>query len=87
MVATKMKVASAKDQNPVVGDLSFYGVIDEIWLLDYIAFKVPIFKCNWVNSNGGVKIDELGFILVDLERKGHREDPFILASQAKQVVK
>ncbi len=80
-----MQVASARDQNPIVGDLSFYGVIEEIWLLDYTAFKVLVFKCNWVNSNGGVKVDELGFILVDLERKGHKDDPFILASQAKQV--
>ena len=80
-----MQVASARDQNPIVGDLSFYGVIEEIWLLDYTTFKVPIFKCNQVNSNGGVKVDELGFILVDLERKGHKDDPFILASQEKQV--
>ena len=32
-----------------------------------------------------VKKDELGFILVDLNRLGYRSDPFILASQAKQV--
>ena len=83
MVATTMQVASAGDQNPIVRDLSFYGVIEEIWLLDYTAFKAPVFKCNWVNSNGGVKVDELGFIIVNLERKGHKDDPFILASQAK----
>ena len=85
MVATAIQVASARDQNPIVGDLSFYGVIEKIWLLDYTAFNVPSFKCNWVNSNDGVKFDELCFILVDLKSKGHKDDPFILASQVKQV--
>ena len=41
-------------------------------------------KCDWV-QNSCVKKDELGFILVDLNRLGYKSDPFILASQAKQV--
>jgi len=32
-----------------------------------------------------MKVDELGFILVDLNKEGHKEDTFILVSQAKQV--
>ena len=32
-----------------------------------------------------MKVDNLGFILVDLNRVGHKSDSFILASQAKQV--
>lgn len=85
LVAYTMQIASSKDRNPVVGDMIFYGVISEIWELDYTGFKEAVFKCEWVNNNGGVKVDELGFTLVDLERKGHKENPFILASQAKQV--
>ena len=85
LVADAMQIASSKDRNPVVGDMIFYGMITEIWILDYTGFKEAVFKCEWVNNNGGVKEDELGFTLVDLERKGHKEDPFILASQAKQV--
>ncbi|KAA0045347.1 hypothetical protein E6C27_scaffold316G001260 [Cucumis melo var. makuwa] len=34
---------------------------------------------------GGVWIDELGYILVDLNRVVHKSDSFILASQVKQV--
>ena len=34
---------------------------------------------------GGVKVDELGFMLVDLHQIGHKFDPFILASQTKQI--
>ncbi|KAL0533295.1 hypothetical protein IC582_030108 [Cucumis melo] len=32
-----------------------------------------------------VKVDELGFTMVDLKRIGHKSDSFILATQAKQV--
>ncbi|GJW28230.1 putative transposon, En/Spm-like protein [Tanacetum coccineum] len=34
---------------------------------------------------GGVKRDNLGYTLVDLNNLGHKVDPFILASQARQV--
>ena len=48
-------------------------------------FKIPLFKCDWVQNNGGVKIDEFCFTLVDLNRLGHKSDLFILASKATQV--
>ncbi|KAA0047615.1 transposase [Cucumis melo var. makuwa] len=33
LVATIMQVSSAKDKNPVIGDTSFYGMIEDIcWL-------------------------------------------------------
>lgn len=85
ITATTMQVASAKDKHPVVSNLSFYGVISEIWMLDYFTFKIPVFKCDWVDNGNGIKVDELGFKSVDLCRVGHKSEPFILASQAKQV--
>ena len=84
LVATTMQVSSYKDKNPVFADMSFYGVINEIWELDYHTFKIPVFKCDWVD-NKGIKADELGFTLVELGRLDHKTDSFILASQAKQV--
>ena len=48
-------------------------------------FKICVFKCDWVDNKSGVKVDELGFTLVDLQKIGHKSDPFILASQAQQV--
>ncbi|TYK09350.1 transposase [Cucumis melo var. makuwa] len=65
--------------------MSFYGVIEEIWELSYNSFKVAIFKCDWVENSGGIKTDELGFVLVDLSRVGQKNDSFRLATQAKQV--
>ncbi|KAL5540395.1 hypothetical protein UlMin_042418 [Ulmus minor] len=85
VVANTMLISSAKDKNPIIVDMWYYGVIEEIWLLDYNALKIPVFKCDWVKNDGGVKVDDLGFTLVDLQRKGHKNDPFIFASQANQV--
>ncbi|KAL0556822.1 hypothetical protein IC582_005339 [Cucumis melo] len=85
LVAKTMQVSSSKDKNPVIGDISFYGVIQEIWELNYNTFNVSVFKCDWVQNSGDVRIDELGYTLVDLNRVGHKSDSFILASQAKQV--
>src|SRR3954471_3873694 len=32
---------------------TYYGYIEEIWELDYgVSFKVPLFRCKWVNLNG-----------------------------------
>ncbi|KAJ0024791.1 hypothetical protein Pint_07848 [Pistacia integerrima] len=84
-VSHTRQIASAKDKNPIYGDESFYGVIDEIWKLDYHMFNLPAFKCYWFDSNSGVKVDDMGFTLINTNRLGHKYDPFILASQFKQV--
>jgi len=65
--------------------ISYYRVIEEILEVDYVKFKVPVFKCKWVDSNIGVHVDDLGFTLVDIAKIGSKEDPFIMAYQAKQV--
>lgn len=85
LVASIMQYASVKDNNPVFGEMTFYGVVTEIWDLNYNKFCIPIFKCDWVDNNSGIRHDELGFTCVDLKKLGHKSDPFILASQAKQV--
>ncbi|KAA0040345.1 uncharacterized protein E5676_scaffold142G004230 [Cucumis melo var. makuwa] len=36
-------------------------------------------------NSGDVQIDELGYVLVDLNKVGHKSDSFILVRQAKQV--
>ena len=65
----------------------YYGVLQEIWVLDYTFRKIPVFKCDWLNhKNGAVKRDTtLGYTLVDLSNIGHKMDPFVLACQAQQV--
>ena len=80
-----MHFVSSKDNNPVMAIISYYRVIEEIWEVDYVKFRVPVFKCKWVDSNTGVLVDDLGFTMVDLAKIGSKEDPFIMAYQAKQV--
>ena len=83
--AESMHFSSSKDKNPVLASMAYYGVIEEIWEISYTKFKVALFKCRWVNNNAVVIDPKFGFVSVDLQRLGHRDDPFILASQAKQV--
>ncbi|KAL4021028.1 hypothetical protein IC575_019817 [Cucumis melo] len=85
ITATTMQVSSSKDKNPVMSDMTFYGVIREIWEIDYHQLSFILFKCDWVDNRSGVKVDELGFTIVDLKRIGHKSYSFILATQAKQV--
>nr|GEX07063.1 hypothetical protein [Tanacetum cinerariifolium] len=64
-----------------------YGVLQEIWVLNYHFRQIPLFKCDCVNHKaGGVKHNpNIGYTLVDLNSLGHKGDTFILASQARQV--
>jgi len=71
-----MHFASSKDNNPVMATINYFGVIEKIWEVDYVKFRVPIFKCKWVDSSIGMHIDDLGFTLVDLAKICSKEDPF-----------
>ncbi|XP_031127589.1 uncharacterized protein LOC116029686 [Ipomoea triloba] len=76
--------SSARDAEPVDVAMPYYGVIEEIWALDFATFRIPLFRCSWVDNIRGVRIDDLGFTLVDFDQLGYQDEPFILASQAKQ---
>ena len=39
---------------------SYYGQIEEIWELDYVLFKIPLFRCRWVHLPQ-VKVDNPSF--------------------------
>ncbi|KAA0038226.1 transposase [Cucumis melo var. makuwa] len=84
-VASTMHMASAKDKNPIIADMSFYSVIQGIWKVSYNTLGVTLFRCDWVDTKDGVRVDDLRFTLVDLNRIGHYSDSFILASQVRQV--
>jgi len=65
--------------------MSYFGIIHEIWEVDYVTFRVPAFKCKWVDSNSGVGINDFGFTFVDLNKMSDTNEPFIMASQARQI--
>ncbi|KAL6125180.1 hypothetical protein ACLB2K_073239 [Fragaria x ananassa] len=86
LVADVMLVSRAKDKNPRHDDMNFFGVIQHIWEVDYYKFRVSLFKCDWVeNVRGAIKVEELGFTLVNMNRKWHLNDPFVLASHVKKI--
>nr|KAJ0197250.1 hypothetical protein LSAT_V11C700374100 [Lactuca sativa] len=84
LVTHVMQIASPKDSNPVYSVVTYFGRINEIWDLDYRMFNILVFMCDWVDSRG-VKKDDLGFMLVNFDRLGQKSEPFVLASQVKQV--
>ena len=71
---------SALDNNPIHASMSYYGVIEDIWELDYGEFRASIFKCQWVNGNIRVRQDKMGLTLVDLQKVGYKDNPFIMAT-------
>jgi len=48
--AESLQFSTSKDQNHVVGSMTYYGVIQEMWEVDYIMFTIPLFKCKWVDN-------------------------------------
>jgi hypothetical protein len=50
----------------------YYGQIKEIWLLDFHSFKIPLFRCNWVDTIKGVVKEKYGFISIDLNRQRYK---------------
>ncbi|XP_048317949.1 uncharacterized protein LOC107425359 [Ziziphus jujuba] len=77
----------------VVGDhdgesCDFYGVIEDILMLDYRSkHSVVLFRCAWFDTNVKKKkmITEFQIISINVTSYWYKNDPFVLASQAKQV--
>jgi len=84
VVIESIHFSSSKDKYLVMALMSYF-VIEDIWVIDCTSFRVFVFKCKWVDSNSGLKNDDLCFTLVDLENVGYIEESFIMAYQAKQV--
>ncbi|KAL5561736.1 hypothetical protein UlMin_031483 [Ulmus minor] len=47
LVAQALHVLSAKDKNLVYVEMSYYGIVDDIWEVDYTDFRVFVLKCQW----------------------------------------
>lgn len=90
LIAKTDSFASSKDKNPKSGDISFYGVLQDIIEVRYTnELKFVLFKCDWVDYNRGLKHDE-NLTLVNFNHLLYRcdriiDEPFILASQAQQA--
>ncbi|RVW77130.1 hypothetical protein CK203_054291 [Vitis vinifera] len=89
VIAEVSSFASARDKNPIPGHVSYYGVLTDVIELHYLGGnRVILFKCDWwdvINSGRGIKKDEYEFTCLNFERTICIDEPFVIASQAKQV--
>ncbi|XP_071694472.1 uncharacterized protein [Rutidosis leptorrhynchoides] len=77
-----------REERSRIAKKSYYGVIQEIWELDYgDSYTIPLFTCKWVANDRGVQVDEDGFTTVNLSTNGYKEEPFILAKLVTQYGK
>jgi hypothetical protein len=58
----------------------YYGQIQETWELDFHGFKIPLFRCNWVDAIKDVVQDKYRFISIELNHQGYKSEPFMLAN-------
>ncbi|KAI5337493.1 hypothetical protein L3X38_016764 [Prunus dulcis] len=63
LLAHTMQVASAQDKNPILSNMGFYGVIQEIWDLDYQKFTIPVFR----EYNDVIGDEVLGDVIIECE--------------------
>jgi hypothetical protein len=76
------------------GNMDWYGVIRKIISLEFPSGKeVIMFKCDWYdvpastkNKGRGYKKDQYGIIDIDTTCFRYVNDPYILGTQAEQVV-
>ncbi|TMX01037.1 hypothetical protein EJD97_025336, partial [Solanum chilense] len=80
--ATTDSFASARDQNPIDGEVIYYGTIqDIIEVYYYNCFSVLLFRCDWFHN----EIDEYGLTRVYFNKSRSTNDSFVFASQVHQV--
>ena len=69
----------------------YYERLTDIYQLDYYgAYKVVVFRCDWLDTNRGLKTSRNGHAYVNFSKLIHtgrclHDDPFVFSSQAKQV--
>nr|GEU30037.1 ulp1 protease family, C-terminal catalytic domain-containing protein [Tanacetum cinerariifolium] len=62
---------------------SYYGVVEDIWELDYTSFVIPLLKCKWVNNTRGTRTRRLISILKKNWKQVTKEEKNFLWSDIK----
>ncbi|XP_071918866.1 uncharacterized protein [Coffea arabica] len=83
--ATTSSFASIRDQNPVLSELVYFGVLKNVVELIYGGRRVVLFECDWISNGSRMKQDADGFTVVNFANVRPHVEPFIPASQASQV--
>jgi len=65
---------------------TYYGFVHEIWELEYgINFQILVFRCQWVEGQWGVSLNNYGLRIVDLSKVGYKDDPWVLGNRVAHV--
>ncbi|KAL4287934.1 hypothetical protein AHAS_Ahas19G0235800 [Arachis hypogaea] len=82
VISSTVKFRNEKDEDPEVENVTYYGVLKDIPELDYHGHsKYVLFKCDWFQS----KKDNFGLTLVNFRKPIYENDPFVFATQVRQV--
>nr|GLL37798.1 uncharacterized protein LOC109183385 [Ipomoea trifida] len=67
--------------------IDFYGVLNDVIELEYInGYRIVLFKCDWFDIGKRSYIQHDGiFTSIKVSSFWYKNDPYVLASQAKQV--
>ncbi|XP_031120950.1 uncharacterized protein LOC116024191 [Ipomoea triloba] len=67
--------------------IDFYGVLNDVIELEYIkGYRIVLFKCDWFDIGKRSCIQHDGiFTSIKVSSFWYKNDPYVLASQAKQV--
>jgi len=71
-----IQLCTSKDQNLVVGSMSYHGVMEENWEVS-CKFFVLISKYIWVDNKTDIKIDKSEMTLANLLKIRYQDEPFI----------
>ncbi|KAL8135328.1 hypothetical protein AgCh_010117 [Apium graveolens] len=72
LVAKTVQVSSANNLNLVQSDMTFYGIILDIWELDYHESKAPLFLYKWEENERGIKSDFVPAMVTTTESEKRR---------------
>ncbi|XP_071906894.1 uncharacterized protein [Coffea arabica] len=84
--ATTSSFSSTKDNNPILSDMAYYGILTNILELNYTEGRiVTLFECDWISKGKRLKQDEDGFTLANFKNVKPHPEPYVIATQVSQV--
>jgi hypothetical protein len=84
-VCVRAVVDDSHDDDDTKTD-TYYGQIEDIWELDYVGLKVALIWCIWVtNGKRAASKDKYGYVSVDLQVFGYKNEAFVFANEFEQV--
>ena len=67
--------SNASNNNPIMAFMPYFGVNK--------SRRTPIFKCKWANGKTGVRVNGMGFTLVELNIVAYMDESFIMVEQSR----